>query len=61
MVELTDFRGAGWVNVGSGTSIHSQCLEAGVPGRLYTDLGGLVIIIPSVFLNTDFLEDVCFM
>lgn len=61
MVELTDFPGAGWVNVGSGVSVHSQCLHAVVPGRLYKDVGGLVTIVPSVFLIPGFPEDVCFM
>lgn len=49
------------MNVGSGMSVYSQCLEAGVPGHFYRDLGGLVIIVLSVFLITGFFEDVCFM
>ena len=61
MVELTDFSGTGRVTVGSDVSLHSQCLESGVPGHLYKDLGGLVIIVLSVFLITGFLEDVCSM
>lgn len=58
MVELTDFPGAGWVNVSSGVSVHSQCLDAGVPGHLYQHLGGLVTIVLTAFLITGFPEDV---
>lgn len=52
------------MNVGSGLSTHSQCLEAGVPGHLSKDLGRLVTIAFSLSergLGTAFFEDVRFM